>query len=175
MKLKMDFITNSSSASFILYVESVVKDISEFEQLWNKYVDYFIESHSYKLLKNAEEYKENAKDSIERKKKIEEKIKNNEAIQIHEKMWFDSYSHLIERNVENTSDYDWMRYTLGEMNVKQVVGPLFTISNHITMLNELEDIPNWMLHLILLDKTKDNKLLNFGITNVSILVVERDY
>jgi len=38
MKIKMDFITNSSSASYLLYVESDTKDLEEFSEQFEKYL-----------------------------------------------------------------------------------------------------------------------------------------
>lgn len=41
MKLKYDFVTNSSSASFVLYIETMEPDIESFEQSLRKLIEYY--------------------------------------------------------------------------------------------------------------------------------------
>jgi len=41
MKIKSDFVTNSSSASFIMIFEAVEKDIHEFIESFNDFMDYY--------------------------------------------------------------------------------------------------------------------------------------
>ena len=48
MKIKMDFVTNSSSSSFIVVVESDTKDLEEFIQKFNEFLRDHIEENSWK-------------------------------------------------------------------------------------------------------------------------------
>jgi len=41
MKIKIDFITNSSSASIMLFVESVADDLEEFKKKFNEYMEHY--------------------------------------------------------------------------------------------------------------------------------------
>lgn len=41
MKLKYDFVTNSSSASFVLYIETMEPDIESFKQSLKKLIEYY--------------------------------------------------------------------------------------------------------------------------------------
>jgi len=43
MKIKRDFVTNSSSASFILFIESTTSDLEEFEELFQKFMQFFLD------------------------------------------------------------------------------------------------------------------------------------
>ena len=77
MKLKTDFITNSSSASFILYIDSIYDQIEIFNSAWNDYLNEYMEDDHYQIYKEIEEHK-NTRESIKKKVVvIEEKIENN--------------------------------------------------------------------------------------------------
>ena len=43
MKLKSDFVTNSSSASFILFIEATTTDLEEFRELFQKFMQFFLD------------------------------------------------------------------------------------------------------------------------------------
>lgn len=40
MKFKIDFVTNSSSASFILYLNSTIGDFEEFREFFRRYIEF---------------------------------------------------------------------------------------------------------------------------------------
>jgi len=45
VKIKIDFITNSSSASIFLLVESITDDLEEFKKKFNEYIDTYKERY----------------------------------------------------------------------------------------------------------------------------------
>jgi len=172
MKLKTDFVTNSSSASFILYVTSTENNLNGFTARWNDFVEYFINTNSYSLQEKVKKYRKSLKALNRSKKKLEEKIKNGEALPQQKNFYDVFYSH-IEEN-DDLSDYDIMRILLGEMSCNHISENVFSVVHSVTMLNNLyEDLPDWMIYLILLDHMKDSQLLEFGIKDVK-LKVDRD-
>jgi len=58
MRCKYDFITNSSSASFILYIESTISDFKKFKEEFNNHVmcesEDFGAGSNYHVLKNRD-------------------------------------------------------------------------------------------------------------------------
>lgn len=47
MKIKTDYVTNSSSASYLLYIKSEYDDLEDFKKSFNKYMDDYIKyNHS---------------------------------------------------------------------------------------------------------------------------------
>ena len=56
MKVKLDFITNSSSASFILYVTSTENNLKDFTTKWNDFIEHFININSYSLQERVKKY-----------------------------------------------------------------------------------------------------------------------
>ena len=147
MKLKMDFVTNSSSASFILYVTSTENNLDDFTTRWNDFVEYFINTNSYSLQEKVKKYREALKELNKDKKELEEKIKNGEALP-HQKNFYDIfYFHIKENN--NLSDHDIMKMLLGEMSCNHISENTFSVVHSVTMLNNLfEDLPSWMTYLI---------------------------
>lgn len=172
MKVKLDFITNSSSASFILYVTSTENTIDSFTSKWNEYIKYFIIENYYSLLPKVQSYRKFLKESNEMKKEKEEKIKNGSATDIDKIMFNNFYSHL--KLDEDLSDFEIIKMMSGEMNIEQISPDGYTVTNNTSMLNDiLEDIPKWMVYLILLYNMKDNKLSEFGIKDV-VLKIDKD-
>jgi len=171
MKLKIDFITNSSSASFILYVTSTENNLKDFNTKWNDFVEYFINNNLYSFREKVKKYRESLKELNKEKKELEEKIKNGEALPQQEKFYNVFYSHVKTDN--DLSDHDIMKMLLGEMNRNHISENVFSVVHSVTMLNNLfEDLPSWMIYLILLDHMKDDQLLEFGIKNVKLEVDE---
>jgi len=48
MKIKIDYVTNSSSASFLLYIESTARDEEEFIESFNKFLEDYNEENRWK-------------------------------------------------------------------------------------------------------------------------------
>ena len=48
MKRKADFVTNSSSASFVLYIETSTTDSSEFQNIFQAFIKAHEEEHSWR-------------------------------------------------------------------------------------------------------------------------------
>lgn len=172
MKTKLDFITNSSSASFILYVTSEATNLDDFNLKWNDFVNHYINTYFYELLPEVKEWREARKINVEQKEYLEKVIENNEATE-YEKFQYSIYSHIKSSN--DLTDYDVMKIILGEMNTDFDSNNVFTVTNNTMMLNDLiEDLPNWMKYLIILNNMGDPKLLKFGIQNVK-LEVDKDH
>ncbi|HQQ39744.1 MAG TPA: hypothetical protein PKY72_05545 [Bacilli bacterium] len=171
MKVKLDFITNSSSASFILYVTSTENNLKDFTTKWNDFVEHFININSYSLQERVKKYRKSLKKLNKEKKELEEKIKNGEALPQQEKFYNVFYSHVKTDN--NLSDHDIMKMLLGEMSCNHISENTFSVVHSVTMLNNLfEDLPSWMTYLILLDHMKDDQLLEFGIKSIKLEVDE---
>lgn len=171
MKVKLDFITNSSSASFILYVTSTENNLKDFTTKWNDFIEHFININSYSLQERVKKYRKSLKKLNKEKKKQEEKIKNGEVSKQQEMFYDLFYSHIESDN--DLSDHDIMKMLLGEMSCKHISENVFSVVHSVTMLNNLfEDLPSWMTYLILLDHMKDDRLLEFGIKSIKLEVDE---
>jgi len=48
MKIKLDFVTNSSSASFILHVEANTEDLNDFVSKFNDFMEFFLNDGPYR-------------------------------------------------------------------------------------------------------------------------------
>lgn len=173
MKAKLDFITNSSSASFILYVTSEATNLDDFNLKWNDFVNHYINTYFYELLPEVKEWIESQKSAMKQKKYLEKVIENNEATEYEKFQYNYVYSNI--KPSDDLSDHDVMKIMLGEMNTNFISNNVFTVTNNTMMLNDLiEDLPNWMKYLIILNNMGDPKLLKFGIQNVK-LEVDKDH
>lgn len=173
MKAKLDFITNSSSASFILYVTSEATNLDDFNLKWNDFVNHYINTYFYELLPEVKEWRKARKINVEKKEYLEKVIENNEATEYEKYQYNYVYSNIKPSN--DLSYQDVMKIMLGEMNTNFISNSVFTVTNNTLMLNDLiEDLPNWMKYLIILNNMGDPKLLKFGIQNVK-LEVDKDH
>lgn len=170
MKAKLDFITNSSSASFILCITSEATNLDDFNLKWNDFVNHYINNYFYELLPEVKEWRKARKINVEKKEYLEKVIENNEETE-YEKFQYSIYSHI--KSADDLSDHDVMKIMLGEMNTNFISNNVFTVTNNTLMLNDLiDDLPNWMKYLIILNNMGDPKLLKFGIQNVKLEVVK---
>jgi len=173
LKIKTDFITNSSSASFILFIESTFDTLEEFEESWNKFLKKYIFTHKWKIDKKVKNLKISYKKAKEEISKIEEKIKNNEKITNFEKITYDFKNERVK--LENLSDEDLEKITLGNMVIQNFIGSIFEISQWSVMYNDFSDVPEWMTYLIILHNMNPEYLLSdFGFKNVKFKINEDD-
>lgn len=166
MKLKTDFITNSSSASFILYIDSIYDQIEIFNSAWNDYLNEYMEDDHYQIYKEIEEHK-NTRESIKKKVVvIEEKIENNIDLNNFEKKLYSDYKDkILELKIK----------TLGNMEMEHLESRSYKVTHWTSMYNSiLMDIPRWMIYLIILYNMKPEFVFeHFGFRNIR-LVIEED-
>ena len=169
MKIKNDLITNSSSASFILFIESDVNSLEEFEQCWNKYIEYYVAEHNYKLMKEVKILRENLEKSWKYKLEIDEKIKNGTAT------WIEKSLRGLSDTIDpkNILDDEIIKMSFGQMSISKVVGNTYSVGHWVSMFNYIvEDVPSWMIHLIVLHNMNSTELIKFGFKNVKLEIQE---
>lgn len=173
MKLKGDFITNSSSASFILYIESTTNNLDVFiRDCWDAYIKYYIGSYSYRLIPKAQEYRKFLEE--EYKERIEIEKKNKDGLIDKKELGFFNLSNHVFKDPKELSDDDIIKeYLLGSMFVGKKVGNVFSISYWTSMFNNLtEDVPPWMIEIILMYNINPNDLTKFGMKSVKLEVLD---
>lgn len=173
MKLKGDFTTNSSSASFILYVEALTNKLDEFiRDCWDPYIKYYISSYSYRLIPKAQEYRKFLEEEYKERIEVEKKIKD-ETIDKKELGFFNLTNHVLV-DPQKLSDDDIIKeYILESIFVGKKVGNVFSVSYWTSMFNNLtEDVPPWMIELILMYNMNPNDLTKFGMKSVKLEVSE---
>ena len=170
MKIKQDFITNSSSASFIIYIESLATNLEEFEKCWQKYIDYFTNSYKYRLNESVEEWRQSLEESWKSKLETEEKIKNGTATPI-EKTFFGLLREPVDP--KNITDDEIMKMVLGEMTINSVVGNVYSVGHFTVMFNDFDDLPKWMVELIIMNNMKSPELISFGFKDIKLEIEDR--
>lgn len=156
MKTREDFVTNSSSASFIMYIESTVDNIDDFKKDMQKFVnDYF----------NAFEWKfvlEDRKIQASYEKWMEEE--KSEEIKQHYKDELDEFNN-------NKISREFVLRTTILATVSQISTNIFSVEDFTSMLNDLtEDLPHYMQHLIMLYIT--GEAIKYGIKSVKLKVMD---
>jgi adenylate kinase family enzyme len=170
MKKKFDFITNSSSASFILYVKSTTNDLEEFKILFERYLDHFFDENFYRISEKITKYKEATAELKKSREELEEKIKINDATKQEISLYNMFYKNQEEKEL---SEREIKKVVTQSNNVliDKLLKNTFEITYWTSMLNDvLEDCPDWMIKIILENNIDPKKLIQFGIKEVRLKV-----
>lgn len=153
MKVKIDFITNSSSANFLLYIESTASTEEDFRKDMKKFVkDFFNERNWW--------YEEKDKEMEEKYKKFMKEAKDEKTKKMFEDT-LDSWKRGKTRS---------QRVEAEVMTAKQIATNVFEIESFTSMLNYLpDDLPDYMKHLIMLYVT--GECVKYGIKRLTLRVV----
>ena len=170
MKIKTDFVSNSSSASFILLIDSTTDNFDLFVESWEHFIEDFINEHSYRIDQKVEKYKkaheEHKKWYLERK----EKISKGEASD-SDKTLFDLFDKM---QIQDRTKEEIQRIVIGNYGVEQVVGTAFQVLHWTSMFNYLlEDVPEWMKYAIIMENMYPGHLMKYGFKTARIKI-EKD-
>jgi len=171
MKIKNDFITNSSSASFILTIDSTANSLDEFLELWNKFLEHFILENKWKIDIQIEKYKKNLEERISEKNKLLEKINSGNADEKDKTIFNLIYSHYDDDAINKLKNEDIQKMILGEMNYNHVISHVFSVEHNVSMYNSFDDIPDWMIYVII-KQNMGSDLFQFGIKDVIFSIEE---
>jgi len=164
MKIKRDFISNSSSASFILKIKSKYVTFDDFEKSWKDFKKYYIEEHSWII-----------EGKVEKVKDYIEEIKKGNGISAKDKGLQKYFKEQEERYCRQT-DEEIVDNIIGFMVLSN--GPfsnLFEVTNCVTMYNDYSDIPAIFRYAILKNNIEPGFLeREFGMEELRI-VIEEDH
>jgi hypothetical protein len=152
MKVRLDFVSNSSSASFLLYIESNATNEAEFRRDMKVFLKDFFDERGYWYEEKDKEVEKIHKEKIE--STTNEKTK--EALRDALEKWKSRKprSQMIQAEV---------------MQAKQIATNVFEIESWTSMLNYLpEDLPDYIKHLIMLYVTGD--CVKYGIKRLTLRV-----
>lgn len=155
MKTRIDYVTNSSSASFIMYIESVVNNIDDFKNDMQKFISDYIKEYSWKFKLQDDETKRKYEKWIEKATTTE---------------WKKVYQECIDKLDNETRREDALRKIINE-KASQISTNVFSIEDHTSMLNDLvDDLPHYMQRLIMSYVTGESH--KYGIKSIKIKVVD---
>ena len=128
MKTKIDFVSNSSSASFIMYIESTVNNIDDFKNDMQKFIDDYFKEYLWKFKLQDDNEKQNYEKWIEEAK--DEKTKKY-------------YSDSLEKFINNNTSRETVLKNRLLDAISQVSTNVFSIEDFTGMLNDLtDDVPH---------------------------------
>lgn len=158
MKTREDFVTNSSSASFIMYIESTVNNIDDFKNDMFKFITDYIKEYWWKFKIQDDNVKRMYEKLIEEAKTDEQKIYYKDSL-----FEFD--------NKEDAPSRETLLKNTINATASQISTNVFSVEDFTSMLNDLtEDLPHWMQHLIMLYITGESG--KYGIKSVKLKVVD---
>ncbi len=156
MKTKIDFVSNSSSASFIMYIESTVNNIDDFKNDMQKFIDDYFKEYLWKFKLQDDNEKQNYEKWIEEAK--DEKTKKY-------------YSDSLEKFINNNTSRETVLKNRLLDAISQVSTNVFSIEDFTGMLNDLtDDVPHYMRYLIMLYITDDS--IKYGIKGIKLKIVD---
>ena len=171
MKIKSDFATNSSSASFILYIDSNISNLEDFKESWEKYITFFIEDNMWNIDSAIRKFREYEDDSKKKFEVIKEKIENKTLTEAEQK-FYDLFYEGKEPKI-STDEEIIRNHIIGHMEVDKVVGNTYKISHFTPMFNFiLDDVPKWMQYLIISKNMDPNIFSDLGLLSCRLSIEE---
>ena len=156
MKTRIDYVTNSSSASFIMYIESTVNNIDDFKNDMQNFISDYIKEYWWKFKLQDDETRRMYEKWIEEAKTSEHKIYYKQS--------------LDEFNSDETSRETVLRNVINA-TASQISTNVFSIEDYTSMLNDLvDDLPHYMQRLIMSYVTGESH--KYGIKSIKIKVVD---
>ena len=153
MKVRLDFVSNSSSASFLLYIESTADTEDQFRKDMKFLLKDYFDARGYWYEEKDKEieriHKERMKESTD--------LKTQKALEEAYETWKSRkpMSQRIQAEV---------------MQAKQIATHVFEIESWTSMLNDLpDDLPDYFKYLMYLYVTGD--CVKYGIKRVTLRVI----
>jgi len=171
MKIRGDFQTNSSSASFILIIKSKDNDLKEFQKNWKKFINFFKDNHHWITKEKEDKMSGYYKRQEKTVKEYKEKEKNEGWLNESEKFYLSWAEEALNSRKKDKKDL-YFPYS-GIHLCTKILDNVFEISMFTSCFNTLLEIPQWTNWLIL-KYNEDPKFLEkkFGFKEIKLKVEE---